>query len=416
MPNLSGKGCICLIVILTMIHDRAAAQQAELIEWRDFDVGKLLQRVSVTTKENYERIGSWKGAFEFNDSVHESAVFEPRKGDPVSREILKETSGRIEFLCDFESGNTNAKFSADGPTKFFDAASRKLLTSEDGVPEYGTFQSNSITTADGFIVYRPLDKAVVESFGESGEKVRRSVSTATKSAASDAERYANAFAFSPIRLFGETELIWKEFQMYHDLWKSRTPESRFPNSFSAQESTGRNGKVYRFSATFTGSTDFTREVVCTWVFAEADGFNPSSMLKVSRSTEDGRPFESIGWKYLSSNGIYVPSYYKRTVFDRQTLGVLSSRTLTLEDSEVGADVSAEHFSVNALKMQEGDRLVDAMSGDELELKNGVFSPVPVVAEAQSKSRSKLPWLISLGSLLVACVLYVMYRRRIGPST
>lgn len=78
-----------------------------------------------------------------------------------------------------------------------------------------------------------------------------------------------------------------------------------------------------------------REVVCTWVFAEADGFNPSSMLKVSRSTEDGRPFESIGWKYLSSNGIYVPSYYKRTVFDRQTLGVLSSRTLTLEDSEVG---------------------------------------------------------------------------------
>jgi hypothetical protein len=400
-PGLRGHfSALTLATILTMTgalagsgradeREKAAPETGPIpkgLSWTDVgptDRLRIMEMLAAQTRGNYEKIKTWKCAYEYTARQYLSAkyVSDAFTGESAPKEkvgaLMQEFDCDFKFACDMSSGS----FFLDKTTRrmgFVKAGTHEVVR----IPNVGPNDHRSIVTPERFIHFDPKQTGTTGVIEHPDVEGKRSAGIDPREMA---ERQTHGDMPDPRTFFkiDPSSNFWRLLEMLAPDLKQHN--QRVEEGVIVSQAQGPGGTWYRFRERFSGP-DGSGVAWMTMIWSPRAGFNPVYRVMAEKQP-DGKPESKTEWQWTVIDGIYIPSMVKESSFNAPDRTLSYERVCTLKYCALNKPLDAHQFDYEALGMKDGELVLNNIErvvyklndgglvklgdyGDRFELKDG----------------------------------------------
>jgi hypothetical protein len=346
-------------LLLLFLFTNAYAQLQPLAKPAALDV---MEKISAGTQGNFGRLRTWKGEM----IVRERAYLRGPRADSLlgvldldpekfSQGITTEHNIKVLFVCDLEHDMLFSSSTQQKP---------KILNTGDD----SAVVSRRVAPADFTQLVKPDEYVCLTgNLLDSAENVRVA-RVLSKDRMKNEPAYGSLY--DPRELFapGRTRMVWGVVDSLRG-----NPTALLERSVSTAaelrfwvEHIRENPDAYRIvTISNVAGASNRQEVTCDEVF----GLNWARM----EEWRDGRQSYLSEVEYTSIEGVFVPRNFSFTTWDRDGNKAME-RTIAIQSSTINGELAPSQFTLNALKLQEGELVRDEIRGTDFVMTAGQLRP------------------------------------------
>lgn len=403
---------------------------------KSFDETKrCIELISVRTRWNIEQIRTWQGSYKYRigqrwnlDSDQSDTELSARQNAGVRTDdripTWKRSSGEVRFVVDATKNSFFADWVADAPPVFESSGDGKQINVNALAPAIRVLQS-----PNEFATVQPNVRGMRDVPGTipgSNESKPVQIATTDVPSASNAFRISSV-AFNPIDLFGHGgQQIWEfcqvnsptvqisggqKYDLIADGWLKIDVEG------------GDGTRTVRIVQKFARNANSPDRAFAHWNCEEQFNFLPTR-FQATNGTDanpDEKVIEEASWTYTEQAGLWLPNTVRQSSYNSEDGKLTFERELTLAESIMNEHLPVGALDRTALGLENGDRLIDNVSGEEYVKADDQWVPegeyLSKLSSEATRSSTRRFLVVSLNIALMAIVAAILlYRKRKAMSS
>jgi hypothetical protein len=398
------------IFIATLFFGKAYGADSNTIaygtlEWEEValeDRGRVLEFLVNQTRSNYEKIKTWKGAYDVSTKEYLSEEYVANAfGDRLSEEewnpLIQAINIHLNFVIDVQNDKAFRQLKSE-ELAFFKIGSKDKVS----VKGAGKSDFNSSVTSEHFLKFDPNEVATYSAYPDHPDAQDKRVARRFPNERAVGQHHSDLV--DPRLFFSESGMADSKFW---DLLgpcllaingEGGTEAKKWADGIRVDESNVSGSTWYRIRIPFDANVR-----TMTTIWSPEAGYNPVALTSIS----SGHVEKQIKWKWKKDDEIYVPSDVTEFWQPIDSEVPTFKRHAELTENTLNQPIQSNQFDYVGLGMKDGDLVLDeieqvvyVLRDDELEKLARYGEKYTPLSKATSSSRSAF---ITLNVLIISAL-------------